>query len=201
MCAHRKGEGPPRFCARTDTTSNQCHCQEYASVAGDTPAPANLQEGGSNANGVSHRPRLCTASAAAAPSRRLSGASDTTLGTEYAGGPRPAPAPGSGSREEELPPQPVPGPFAPALKRVKPPFPRLRGGNARNFAGSCSLPSSGGAREERRWVTRPKRDHTAPLFQASDLNLVDSREGTTKSGILMGSGRWPSLCPFSPMLE
>lgn len=148
---------------------------------------------------ASHIVPDCTASAAAALSRRRSGASDTTLGTEYAGGPRPAPAPGS--REEELPPQPVPGPFPPTLKRVKPPFPRLRGGNARNFAGSCSLLSSGGAGEERRWVTRPKRDHTAPLFQASDLNLVDSREGTTKSGILMGSGRWPSLCPFSPMLE
>lgn len=46
VCAQRRGEGPPRFCARIDTASNQCHCQEYASAAGDTAAPANLQEGG-----------------------------------------------------------------------------------------------------------------------------------------------------------
>lgn len=118
--AHRRGEGPPRFCARTDTASNQCHCQEYASAAGDTPAPANLQEGGGNANGVSRRPRLCPAPAAPRPRADVAaGQAPPLWGREHAGGPRPSPAPGS--REKELAPLPVPRPFPrPHVRKSRP---------------------------------------------------------------------------------
>lgn len=58
--ARGRGEGQPRFWARSDTASNQCHSPEPASAEGDTPAHLPEGEGVQMASRVGPRlPRSC----------------------------------------------------------------------------------------------------------------------------------------------
>lgn len=124
----------------------------------------------------------------ATPSRRRSGPSAATLGTRTRWRPAPlscARVSGKGTsttpRSEAIP--------CPHVRKSRPsPIGGGVGeGTRETLRDNCSAPSSRGAGEERGWVSCPRPDHTPPLFQASDLNLVG--HGGAGRGTFQATGR------------
>lgn len=121
-------------------------------------------------------------------------------GRKHAGGPHPSP--GSGFREKELAPLQVLRPFPCPYLRKELPFPD-GGAERRGKLYKTTVPR--GAEEGRGWVSHPRPDHSPPLLQTSDLNLVDYGGGehfgplvrvTSKSGVLKDFGRVAKFVSF-----
>lgn len=158
--AHRRGEGPP--------DSVHVPTQHLISVtarntlprrATPRPPPTCRREGG-----MQMASRVVPDSAQL-PLPRLradvaAGQASPLWGREQAGGPRLSPA--TWSRENELAPLPGPRPFPRPHRRKSCPSPM--GGGRETLRDDCSAPFSRGVGEELGWVSRPRPDHTLPLF-------------------------------------